>query len=171
VPGAPPVDAVSDPLSPSLELEGDDELDERLPEEEELLLLDRLLELEGIDGIEAVDEEEDELGSDGAREEDEDEDELGIEGDEEEDEELDDELGIDGMPLLLELCWVDSHPAKIRASTEAPIKEAARRTRKAGIKRRLDAGVFMVASMTFEGVRSPQVPPVRHFTRTRRGIL
>jgi hypothetical protein len=117
VPGSPPVDAVSAPSeSPSSE---DEELvDERLPGDEELLELELLLELDGIDGIEAVDEE-DELDGEGARDDDEDGDELGIDG-EEDGEPDDEELGMDGMPLLLELCWVDSQPAKTRASAEAP---------------------------------------------------
>ncbi len=118
MPGSPPVDAVSDPSeSPSAEEEA--LVDERLPWDEELLELELLLELDGMDGIEAVDEDDDELDGEGARDDEEEGDELGIDG-EEDGEPEDEELGIDGMPLLLELCCVDSQPARTRASAEAP---------------------------------------------------
>jgi hypothetical protein len=126
-PGAPWLEAVSELLeSPSLD-------DERLLLDEELL--EELLleldgnegvdaveegELDGIEGIEGIDAVEDDDELDGDRDEDDDEEELGIDG-EDDGEEDDDELGMDGMPLLLlELCWVDSQPARTRASTEAP---------------------------------------------------
>lgn len=160
------MEAVSEPSeSPSLE-ELDDELedellDERLAEDEELLELELLL--EGMDGIDAVEDEEE---LDGDREADDDLDELGIDGDDEEDDE-DELLGIEGMLLLLlELCWVDSQPARIRANTEAPTKPRARP------ETRWKKGVFMVASVSFEGVREPlKFHPVRHNIRTRTGIL
>lgn len=91
-------DAVSLPPDSPEELE--DLLDDELLEEDELLEL-------GMEGIEGL-EEDDELGIDGVEEEDEDE--LGIEGIDDEDDDGE-ELGIDGMEELLELCWVDSQPA------------------------------------------------------------
>lgn len=119
MPGSPPVEAVSEPSeSPSSEEEDEELVDVRVPWDEELLELELLLELDGMDGIEAVDEE-DELDGEGARDDEEEGDELGIDG-EEDGEPDDEELGMDGMPLLLELCWVDSQPASTRASAVAP---------------------------------------------------
>jgi hypothetical protein len=101
-------------VEPLLELEGIPGT--ALPEEALGMPGAELLEdeLDGIDGIEAVDDDEE---LDGEREDDEEE--LGIDGP---DDGEDDELGIDGMPpLLLELCWVDSQPARTRARAAALI--------------------------------------------------
>jgi hypothetical protein len=102
------------------------------------LLLERL-ELDGIEGIEGVEDDDEALGIDGIEEEDEEE-ELGIDGDDDDGDEDEDELGMDGMPLLLlELCWVDSQPVRLRASTDAPASIRARAEKRKN-------GVFMVAS-------------------------
>lgn len=147
-----------DPDSLELEAVSEPELsEERL--EEELLVL-RLLGLDGIPGSPVLDEDEEELeGMDGIEEaveeeelegegeDDEEEEELGIDGEEDEDGD-DDALGMDGMPLLLlELCWVDSQPARTRASTEAPTKPALRMLNAMRMERRMEAAVFMVASL------------------------
>ncbi len=78
---------------------------------------DERLEL-GIDGDEEDEgEEEDALGIDG-EDDDEEEDELGGDGIDEGDD--GEELGIEGIDEeLLELCCVDSQPARIRASADA----------------------------------------------------
>jgi hypothetical protein len=145
----PFVDAVSEPFwSPSLD-EEDELVEERLPVDEELLELELLLELDGMDGIDAVEEDEDELEGEGAREEEDEGEELGMDGEEDDDGE-DELLGIDGMLLLLlELCWVDSQPARTRARAEAPTRATARP------ETRWRKSVVMVASVSFTGAREP----------------
>lgn len=104
----------------------------------------------GIEGVDAVDPES--PGNEGIDEplgpeapgidgpDGDDEGEPGIEGPPD-DEEDGDELGIDGMPPLLELCCcVDSQPARMSASAEAPNQWIAR------ICRPEECCVFMMAS-------------------------
>ncbi|HEY0961823.1 MAG TPA: hypothetical protein VGE69_05650 [Pseudomonadales bacterium] len=107
----------------------------------------------GIDGIDAVDPESpgnegideplgpDEPGIEGPPGDGDDEGE-GIDGPPEEEEDEGDELGIDGMPPLLELCCcVDSQPARINASAEAPSQWITR------VCRPEECCVFMMASV------------------------
>jgi hypothetical protein len=110
IPDSPSSPLFDELVEPGMLLERDDAVSPPpvLPELDELLEDDELREL-GMDGIDDGDEEA--LGIDGDDEEDGDE--LGIDGDDEED--GGEELGIDGMEELLELCCcVDSQPARTK---------------------------------------------------------
>lgn len=124
------------------------------PWDEDWLLDEERLELlleEGSDGIDA-DEGDEAPGSEGEELDDEEDEELGMDGADEGDDDGE-ELGIEGMPLELELCCVDSQAPNTRASADAPSKAATRRDLGRG------CGMFMVASVSFEGARDPEVPP------------
>lgn len=167
------------PGKPSEPLRLDDELDDELDEDELLGIdgmppgVDEAVGIEGADeedddvlGIEGADEEEDDvLGIDGIEDDEDDDEVLGIEGAEDGEEE-EDELGIDGMPLLLlELCCVDSQPARIRATVATLVRAIAR----AGRQRKI--AMFMVASVSFERARTRKFHPAAHITWTRRIML
>ncbi len=126
----------------------------KLDEDRPLLEEGEPLELEGSPAVEEEDEEDE--GSPAEEEDDEEEegdgspaedgDELGIEGPDDDEEDEEEELGMLGMPpLLLELCWVDSQPARISASTDALTRAAVRTPPWPG-NLRIKSGVFMVAS-------------------------
>lgn len=119
----------------------------------------------GRDGIEGPPDEEDELGIEGAPDDGDDEG-LGIDGPPD-DEDEGDELGIDGMPPLDELCCcVDSQPARTRASADAPSQWIMRTDRPE------ECCVFMMASVSMEwgGTRTFTAAPITaaHIARTGR---